>query len=457
MSVSKHGLSRELNRKDTLALAVGAMIGWGWMIVTAGWLNRGGTLGAVLGLSIVGVVATIIAFIYAELASAMPEVGGEHVYSLRALGFSGSFVCSWAILLVYISVGGFEAVALSSVTAEFIPGFQRIFLWEVAGYEVYLSWALVGVLGAVVITVINILGIKLSAVFQTTVTAFVIGAGIFLILGALGWGSSGNIEPLFASGAAGVMGVAAMAPFLFTGFDVIPQAAEEIDLPPRTLGLLIPLAVVLALTFYLLIIVAVSLILPQQSLLSSDLATADAAAAVWGRVGKQVLLLAGVAGIVTSWNAFLVGGSRILFALGESGMLPRSLGILHPRYRTPYRAIIAFGIFSAVAPFFGRQMLIWIVDAASFSVVIAYFFVALSFIQLRRNEPDLPRPFRLRGGLAMGWIGVACTVALAAIYMPWSPSALIWPYEWGMVMLWSLLGVVLYMRAERPLEARSLS
>jgi amino acid transporter len=213
----------------------------------------------------------------------------------------------------------------------------------------------------------------------------------------------------------------------------------------------------LALTFYLLIIVAVSLILPQQSLLSSDLATADAAAAVWGRVGKQVLLLAGVAGIVTSWNAFLVGGSRILFALGESGMLPRSLGILHPRYRTPYRAIIAFGIFSAVAPFFGRQMLIWIVDAASFSVVIAYFFVALSFIQLRRNEPDLPRPFRLRGGLAMGWIGVACTVALAAIYMPWSPSALIWPYEWGMVMLWSLLGVVLYMRAERPLEARSLS
>ena len=352
---------------------------------------------------------------------------------------------------MYVSGGGFEAVALSTVVSEFFPDYKRVFLWSIADYDVYLSWALIGLAGAIMMTLINIRGIKLSAIFQTTVTAFVIGAGVFLIVGAFGWGSADNIEPLFVSGAAGVIGVAAMAPFLYTGFDVIPQTAEEIDLSPRTVGFLIPCAVVLATIFYFLVIMGVSLALPQETIQTSGLATADAAGAVWGRVGKQVLLLAGVAGIVTSWNAFLVGGSRVMFALGESGMLPRWLAVLHPRYRTPHRAILAFGIFSAVAPFFGRQMAIWIVDAGSFAVVVTYFFVSVSFIRLRLDEPELLRPFRLPGGVAMGWLGVACTVALATLYMPWSPSALVWPHEWGMVALWSTLGLVLYSCAERPI------
>jgi amino acid transporter len=102
------------------------------------------------------------------------------------------------------------------------------------------------------------------------------------------------------------------------------------------------------------------------------------------------------------------------------------------------------------APFGGRVLLIWIVDAGSFAVVIAYVLVAISFLLLRRNQPDMDRPFRLRHGVAIGWLALAGSLGLLLLYLPGSPSALQWPVEWGLVLLWYLLGVIFYrMRARR--------
>jgi APA family basic amino acid/polyamine antiporter len=69
--------------------------------------------------------------------------------------------------------------------------------------------------------------------------------------------------------------------------------------------------------------------------------------------------------------------------MATHGMLPAWLGKLHPKYRTPSNAILAIGLFSVLAPFFGRVTLVWIVDAGSFAVVVAYILVAVSFLVLR--------------------------------------------------------------------------
>jgi len=443
MTDSGHDLKRVLDLKDTLALSFGAMVGWSWVILSGLWISNGGSLGAMLGFALAGLPIMLIGLLYAELASAMPVVGGEHEYSLRALGRLGSFVCTWAIVFVYVSVCAFEAVALPTVIEYWLPDYQAGFLWQVAGWDVYLSWVAVGVAGSAAVTFVNYIGVKSSAVVQTTVSVLILVAGAMLLSGALLKGSPDNLQPLFTHGMAGIFSVAVMAPFMFVGFDVIPQAAQEIHLPARSIGRVLLGSIAMALAWYVLIIMAVALLIPASGL-GDGLVTADAAGTAWGPVGANLLVLGGVGGIITSWNAFMVGGSRAIFAMARHDMLPAWLGRLHPTYRTPSNAILAIGLLSMAAPLCGRVLLVWIVDAGSFAVVIAYILVAVSFLQLRRRQPDMARPFRLRHGERIGWLALLGSLGLLGLYLPGSPSALLWPVEWGLVGAWFLLGFAFY-------------
>ncbi|HEX7719156.1 MAG TPA: amino acid permease, partial [Woeseiaceae bacterium] len=140
---------RVLRRKEVLALAFGAIIGWSWVVLTGGWINTAGSVGAVLGFLVGGLAVVLVGFTYAELASAMPQVGGEHVYARRALGTTASFICTWAILLGYVSVVAFEAVALPTVAEYLFPGFSRGYLWTIAGWDVEATWVLLAVVAAI--------------------------------------------------------------------------------------------------------------------------------------------------------------------------------------------------------------------------------------------------------------------------------------------------------------------
>ena len=156
------------------------------------------------------------------------------------------------------------------------------------------------------------------------------------------------------------------------------------------------------------------------------------------------MLSAGLAGIITSWNAFIVGGSRAIYALARARLLPAMFAELHPVYKSPKNAIILIGVLSAFGPFFGRPVLVWLVNAGGLGIVIAYAMVALSFLVLRRREPDLPRPFRARFGGLVGGMAFVLSIGLALLYMPGSPSALLWPSEWAIFIGWCLLGAIMY-------------
>ena len=444
------GFIRVIRRKEVFALAFGAMIGWSWVALTGNWIDGAGSVGAMLAFAIGGVVVIFVGLTYAELASAMPQAGGEHVYSHRALGSTASFICTWAILLGYVSVVAFEAVALPTVADYLVPGFSRGYLWTVAGWDVNLTWVLVGVVAAIVITVINILGIRTAAKLQLLATALVLLVGLMLVGGGLVNGDSGNLEPLFSNGAKGLLGVLIMVPFMFVGFDVIPQSAEEIDIPFAEIGRLLMLSIGMAVLWYIAMIWGVSAGLDAAARASSDLPTADASAALLGGAwAGKLLVTGGIGGILTSWNAFLIGGSRAIYALARAGQLPSVLGRLHPRFHTPHNAILLIGSLSVVAPLFGRPALVWLVDAGGLGIVVAYAFVAWSFLILRKNEPAMQRPYRVPSGRAVGWIALILSVAISFLYLPFSPAALIWPHEWLIVLAWVVLGALLLAGAKR--------
>ncbi|GHU65576.1 hypothetical protein FACS189447_04760 [Spirochaetia bacterium] len=334
MSDEKVGFKKVLNWSEVLALAFSAMIGWGWVVLSGDWIGKGGTMGAILGFVIGGVLVVFVGLTYAELTVAMPKCGGELVFSMRAIGKSGSFICTWMIILGYVGVVAFEACAFPTVLQYIIPGFMDgETLYTIAGWEVKAVWVAAGVGLSIVITIVNYIGIKPAAILNTVLTVVIAAVGIALVAGSAVNGDMQTAEPFFniSTGSAlkGVFAVAVMTPFMFVGFDVLPQAAEEINIQVKKVGGILILSIIMAVVFYTAIIFAVSRVMTLAELEASSLATADAMAKAFGMDAMaKVLIIGGLSGIVTSWNAFFVGGSRAIYAMAEGKMLPNFLGKL---------------------------------------------------------------------------------------------------------------------------------
>lgn len=449
---------------DILVIAFGAMIGWGWVINSGDWITTAGFAGSIIAMLIGGVMVFFVGLTYAELTSAMPQCGGEHVFSYRAMGPTGSFVCTWMIILGYVATSAFEATALPTVITYLFPKFNQVYLYSIAGKDIYLTTILLGVGVAVLITFINIRGAKTAAILQTVLTAIIAIAGILLVVGSAVNGDGANITgQMWESGTGTTLGsvfkVACMTPFLFIGFDVIPQAAEEINVPYKKIGKIMLLSIFLAVAWYLLIIFAVCYIMPQSAIaqeMSSQNGLVSAKAieiAFRSPLMGKVLIIGGLCGIITSWNSFLMGGSRALYSMGESLMIPKMFGKLR-KHKTPEAAIILCGIACVAAPFFGRGVLVWLVDAASFGCVIAYMFVSISFCILRKKKPEMARPYKVKAGRFVGVMAVLMAGFMTLLYIvPASFSAaLVWQ-EWIVVGIWLALGVFFYFYSKKKYGA----
>ena len=272
MNKKKSDFDKVFSAWDILVIAFGAMIGWGWVVSTGGWIEKGGVVGAALGFAIGGVMIFFVGLTYAELTAAMPQCGGEHVFSHRAMGPVGSFVCTWAIILGYVGVTCFEACAFPTIITYLWPGFLKGYLYTVAGFDIYASWLIVAIVVAFLIMVINIMGAKTAAILQTILTVIIGGAGILLIIASVLNGTVDNLDGQIFAGTTGVsnvkavLGVAVLSPFYFIGFDVIPQASEEINVPPKKIGKMLILSVILAVIFYSFVILAVGMVLDSGAI-----------------------------------------------------------------------------------------------------------------------------------------------------------------------------------------------
>ncbi len=434
-------------------IAFGAMIGWGWVVSSGNWIQNGGVLGAILGFVIGGIMIFFVGLTYAELTGAMPQCGGEHVFSYKAMGPIGSFICTWAIILGYVSVVCFEACALPTIIQYIYPNFLKGYMYTIAGFDIYASWVAVAVIVAIFITYINIKGAKTAAILQTVLTVIIGGVGILLVVGSVFNGSTANFDgQLFAGVDTGsmfgnVIKVAITTPFFFIGFDVIPQAAEEINVPLKKVGRILILSIVMAVVFYAMVIFGVGYVMNKveiaKSVSASGLVTADAIAKAFNSdIMSKVLIIGGMCGIVTSWNSFLIGGSRAMYSMAESYMIPRLFTKLHNKYKTPINALILIGILSVIAPFFGRAMLVWIMNAGNFGCCMAYCMVAISFLILRKKEPEMARPYKVKNYKLVGCLAVIMSGFMVAMYIIPTSSCALTLQEWIIAGGWSIMGIL---------------
>lgn len=457
---SNQDLQRVLRTRDVIMLAFGAMIGWGWVVSSGQWIQAGGVLGTVLGFLVGGIMIYLVGLTYAELTPAMPKSGGAMNFSYAAVGPTGSYITIWALALSYIGVVCFEACSFATIMQYVVPDFLQGYLYTVAGYDVYLSWVAVAIIASVLIIYVNYLGTKTAARFQNILTSIIAGVGLILVAGSVFYGDVENltVQAFVGDSTGSIIGnifkVAIMTPFFLFGFDIIPQAAEEINVPLKRLGRLMVLSIALAVIFYAMVVVAIGLLMNPEmieaSMASTGMVTADAIAVAFSNAAMtKVLIIGGLCGIVTTWNSFLIGGSRVLFSMSKARMLPSIFSRLHAKYNTPYVAILFLGAMSIIAPFFGRVMLVWIVNAANFACCVAYGLVALSFLVLRKKRPDMPRPYRVSNGMVVGVLATIMAGFMAVMYIiPGTNCSLIWQ-EWVIVGGWTFIGLFLGIRAKR--------
>ena len=447
--------TKALNTGDVLVVAFGAMIGWGWVVSSGQWITSGGVLGTVLGFIIGGIMIYFVGLCYAELTTAMPKCGGEHVFSYKAFGSIGAYICTWSIILSYIGVVCYEAVSFPTILQYVFPKIARGYLYSVGGFDIYFTWLLIAIGMALLILFLNIIGMKKAARFQKILTCVIAAVGIALVAGAAYSGNVNNLQNQLLVGDTNgeiiqnIAKVAIMTPFFLFGFDVIPQAAEEINVPLKKLGKMMILSIIMAVSFYVLVVLAVGYVMNAEQIKTSmlsatGLVTADAMGVAFNNANMaKVLIIGGLCGIVTSWNSFLIGGSRALYSMSVSYMLPRKFAVLHKKYNTPVNSLLLIGALSVISPFFGRSMLVWIVDAGNFACCFAYCIVSLSFIVLRRKEADMRRPYKVKHYKFVGIVAVIMSGTMSAMYIiPETNCTLVWQ-EWIIVGGWILLGIIM--------------
>lgn len=450
-STARPELKKAIGGFGFFALAFGSMIGVGWITALGGWFEQAGPVGAIVAFAAGGTLMLIIGLCYAEVTPMLPVTGGEVAYAYKAFGTSHAFVIGWFLAFGYLSVSAFEAISVGLVLSFLFPQIDVLPLYEIAGSTVYTSHLLLALVFTGFITAINYLGVGIASRVQVVLTVLFLLCAVLFVASGIAGGGIGNLAPYFGDSALGSGGLAGMlavfvtVPFWYVGFDTIPQAAEERreDSPLHRLGLYVVLAIIFSTVFYIAIILGAGMAGPWRDIVGEDLPTAAAfSAAFESQALVRLVLVAGLIGLLTSWNGFFLAGSRVLFSLGRGRIIHESFGRTHARYGTPTKAVLFSGLVTFLSALLGRGAIIAFVDVGSFCIALAFLGVAVSLIRLRKAFPDLERPYRMPGGSALAYVAAAGSLFILCVMLaPGSPSQLVWPLEWLILGALSVTGV----------------
>lgn len=437
-------LARKLRVPDYFALAFGAMIGVGWLVLMDDWLGRGGPLGAVLAFLLGGIILLPIGYVYGQWVQRLPDAAGEAAYTAQVFPPLASYFTGWIMLLAYFIVCPWEAVAIGKLAAYIFPSLNSFELYRVAGEPVFLPRLILGIAMTLLLTVLNYRGIRLSANFQNWTASMVLLLFVVVLGISIARGSPANFQPLFRPGGGppllSILLTLQIVPYFMTGFESVPKCAEEANPEFRRSGYLhaIATALVVGALFYALSIFAVAYVAPWQSLLGKRFATAIAfEQALHARWPVRVILVMALFGLFQCFNGNLIASSRLLFAFGRRQTIPAQFGMVHGKFQTPSRAIIAISTGTIIALLLGDALLVPVTEVGSMASAFGWLATCLSFWFVER---------RLRMRVIAG-LGIAVAFLLLLMKLVPAFPGHFSPAEWLALALWLALGALLHARS----------
>jgi amino acid transporter len=418
---------------DATMVGIGAMIGAGIFVLTGLAAEMAGPA-AILVFALNGGVTTFTALSYAELAAAIPRNGGGYAYVREVFSAPVSFVMGWTRWFTYMIAGALYALG-------FAPNFEEFFhLYGITLPGPTVAYAL----GAVVVFVtLNAVSTEASGSAETIIT--IIKVAILLVFVAFGLSvvNLDNFRPLFPAdgGAISVLPAMGLTFIAFQGYDLIATVTEEVENPQQNIPRAILLSVLATVVVYLLVVfVALGTTGAAGIAAAGEPAIAEAALVFMPtnlpiiRTGAVLIAFGAVFSTISALNAVVIGSSRVAFAMGRERQLPARLGQLHPRFGTPFVALLGSGVVMLVASLVVPIRIVG--NLASLFSLLGFVIVNVSVIRLRRQQPDLRRPFEIPYYPIPPILGIAFNLLLGAF---------IDLYTWALAVGWLALGGVLYM------------
>ncbi len=433
------------------SLALGCVIGFGCFILAGDFLETAGPLGAALGIALGGLAMVVIARSYGRMVRAFPVAGAEFAYAYRAAGRHHAVICGWFLALGYLSIVPLNATALAVLGRFLAPEvFARGHLYTVAGFEVFAGEVGLAVSAVLLVGFLHSRGVQGVGRAQMILTGLMVAAVAVVGFGALtGPGASpSNWEPWFAPGRSawtGVLAMLAISPWLYVGFDTLPQAAEEFAFPARKAFRLMAAAIVAGAGMYVVVVLATGVVVPWRELVAGESvwATGATVRASLGGVGVALLSVAVVTAIFTGINGFFMASSRLLFSMGRARLLPAWFGTIDPIRGTPRNALLFTGAASLLAPWFGREVIVWVVDMAAVGTACGYLYTCLAALSVTHRPRE--RVEAVFGALLSAGF-------LVLLLVPGMPGFMAFP-SWIALAGWIALGALFYIRRAREFAA----
>ena len=426
-------------------LALGAMIGWGCFVMPGNTLlPKAGPIGASIGLVLGAMMIVVISFSYSYLISKYPVAGGEFVYADTAFGKTHAFLCGWFIAIAYWSLIPMNATAVGLVARYIFPGPLQTFpLYDIAGWTVYGGELIVDILAIIIIGIVNMRGVEAAGWFQTAVALGLVGCilviGAVILAGGVDWS---NLQPYFApekTTLASIFTITALAPWAYVGFDCIPQASEEYAFSNKKTKVLLISSISVAALMYMIMNIATAVVAPWQQYIvdNSSWPTGAAVETLVGTFGLILLAIAMLCGIISGLNAFYLAGSRLLYSMAVAEAIPSKFAVLDPKHHVPRNAIIFMMALAIIAPFFGREVLGWLVDMTAVGADMGFTYTtAAAFVMAKRAGDKKQMVVSAFGcGFAIFFI---CLLVL-----PFAPGFLS-PQAWALLFVWLGMGAIFF-------------
>ncbi len=368
-------LSRDLGLTSALAIGIGTMIAAGIFTLSGLAINNVGS-GAIVAFLLAAIVATFTALTYCEFVSIYPQTGEGYLYARKTFSAPLAYFVGWALFLGYTSSCAFYITSLSSYFYEFI-------------FESPIK-ALSGIVILVLLTLLNIRGTKESGKFQVIVTAAKVILLIWFIFGGLSYIEPEELINKFDNDILKLGSTAALVFITFFGFSAIAASAGEVKDPVKN----IPKAIFISMGVVTILYILVVLVVLFAGLTEyTEASMGEAAKKFLGGTGGYVIIGGAIFSMISASNATIMAGARVMLSMSQLGHLPKELGVINPKTRTPIAATIIVGaaiiIFSLILP---------LEDLSYFSntvLLIALILVNAALIVHRKKFPDMERPFKV--------------------------------------------------------------
>jgi len=450
-------LKKSLKPHWVWAIALGSSIGWGAFVQPTTWMSTAGPMGVIIGFGIGALLMMLIAVSYGFMIKNFPVSGGEFAYAFVSLGRTHAFIAGWFLTLGYICIVALNASAFALMIKFVFPAFVQNFpMYQLAGWDVYLTEVIIAAIVLAFFAYFNIRGTGISGSMQFLFCVVMVLSVVALtaLIGSSPLAGLNNVKPAFnpeVTTFAAIISIVAIAPWAYVGFDNVPQAAEEFNFSSKKAFSLIIFALIAAALLYSLMIMATAMTEPWLGLVGEQhiWGTGMAIQNVLGTTGLVILVIALSMGIFTGLNGFIISSSRLMFAMSRAKVLPAVFSKLHPKYETPYAGIIFTAAIAMSAPWFGREVLLWVVDMSSIGVSIAYLYTCYTaFALFKWSGKDVTDPSR---HVAAPWkkflalVGVLASLTfIGLLLVPGSPAFLGIESRIALVV-WVVIGIVFYL------------